>query len=91
MAQMGFTSGRLNRNARHRQTVVRTVHTALGGGLFVLLDGHDGLLKSVLVSCANLGLDPDTARIPPAITLLPGPKRKAKDYSPNLGKPPNGS
>jgi hypothetical protein len=47
VTQVRFASGRLDGDAGHVQGVVRAVHAALGGGLFVLLDGHDGLLKSV--------------------------------------------
>jgi hypothetical protein len=42
---MGFTGGGLNRNAWHNQSIVRTVHTALGRRFFVLLDGHVPLLN----------------------------------------------
>jgi hypothetical protein len=42
VAQMGFTGGGFHGDARHIQCIVRTVHTALGGGLLVLLNSHDG-------------------------------------------------
>jgi hypothetical protein len=44
VTQVGFTRGGFNCNARNNQSIVRAVHTALGRGLFVLLDGHDPLL-----------------------------------------------
>ena len=44
VTQMDFAGGGFHGNARHVQCVVRTVHTALGRGFFVLLDGHDSLL-----------------------------------------------
>src|SRR3990167_433439 len=47
VTQVHFTGGRLNGNAGHVQRVVRAVHAALGRGLFVLLDGHGGLLNSI--------------------------------------------
>ena len=46
VTQVGFTSGGFHSDARSVQGVVRTVHAALGGGLFVLLDSHDGSLKA---------------------------------------------
>ena len=44
VTQVGLASGGLYGNARNNQSIVRAVHTALGRGLFVLLDGHDPLL-----------------------------------------------
>jgi hypothetical protein len=44
VAQMGFTGGGFHSNTGNNQRIVRTVHTALGRRLFVLLDGHDPLL-----------------------------------------------
>jgi hypothetical protein len=41
VAQMGFARRRLNCQRRRGQMVVRTMHTALGRGLFILLDCHD--------------------------------------------------
>jgi hypothetical protein len=93
VAQVGFAGGRFNSDARHGQAIVRAVHAALGGGLFVLLDGHDGLLKSVLVRDAPIrGWTRAKPRIPPAIRPVhsSGRQRKAKDYSPNPKEPQNG-
>jgi hypothetical protein len=45
VAQVGFARGGLDGDARHGQGIVRTVHAALGGRLFVLLNGHDGSLR----------------------------------------------
>jgi hypothetical protein len=42
VTQMDFTSGRLDSDARHIQCIVRTMHAALRGGFFVLLNSHDG-------------------------------------------------
>src|SRR5690606_7662292 len=44
VTQVQFASGRLNCGGRGGQSVVRTVHAALGRTLLVLLNGHDGLL-----------------------------------------------
>jgi hypothetical protein len=44
VTQMGFASGWLYCNAWGDQSIVRTVHTALGRGFFVLLNCHGGLL-----------------------------------------------
>lgn len=41
VTQMCFASGWLNTQLRRDQKIVRTVHTALGGGLLILLDCHD--------------------------------------------------
>ena len=38
----------MHRNTWHIECVVRTVHTALGRGFFVLLDGHDSLLMKAV-------------------------------------------
>jgi hypothetical protein len=46
VAQVNFTGGRLHAGAWGGQSVVRTVHAALGRGLFVLLNGHGRLLDS---------------------------------------------
>src|SRR3954469_15254488 len=45
VTQVSLAGGRLDRDARHRQRVVRTVHAPLGRGLLVLLNGHVGLLE----------------------------------------------
>jgi hypothetical protein len=42
---MRFTRGRLNREKRRLQEIMRTMHSAFRRGLFILLDGHDGLLS----------------------------------------------
>jgi len=47
MTQVRFASGGLHCNARDTQGIVRAVHAALGWGLFVLLDGHDPLLRVI--------------------------------------------
>jgi hypothetical protein len=44
VAQVRLAGGGLYGNAGNNQGIVRTVHTALGRGLFILLDGHDPLL-----------------------------------------------
>jgi len=41
MTQVRFTSGWLHSQRRNAQVIVRAVHTALGWGLLILLDGHD--------------------------------------------------
>jgi hypothetical protein len=41
VAQMRFTGGGLHRKRRRAKMIVRTVHTALGRGLLILLNGHD--------------------------------------------------
>jgi hypothetical protein len=46
VTQVDFTRGGLHGSTGGRQSVVRTVHTALGRGLFVLLNGHGRLLDS---------------------------------------------
>jgi hypothetical protein len=56
VTQMGFTGRRFNRNARHSQGIVRTVHTAFGRGLFILLDGHDPLLGKSAAQSATQGV-----------------------------------
>jgi hypothetical protein len=43
MAQMHFTGGRLDRDRCRGEEVVGAMHTALGWGLFVLLDSHEKL------------------------------------------------
>jgi len=40
VAQMDFSCGRLNGQRWRRQEIMRTMHTALGRGFFVLLDSH---------------------------------------------------
>jgi hypothetical protein len=40
MTQMHLTGGRLNGQRRVGQEVVRTVHTTLGRGFFILLNSH---------------------------------------------------
>jgi hypothetical protein len=52
VTQMGFAGGRLNSNTWHNQGIVRTVHTALGWGFLVLLNGHVGLLSVNAASVA---------------------------------------
>jgi hypothetical protein len=44
MAQVDFAGGRLDRERRIRQKIVRAMHPALGRGLLVLLDCHVELL-----------------------------------------------
>src|SRR5690606_5895521 len=44
VTQVQFAGSRLNCCGRGGQSVVRTVHAALGRTLLVLLNGHDGLL-----------------------------------------------
>ncbi len=51
VTQMGFARGGLHSDTGHNQSVVRAVHTALGRGLFVLLDSH-GLLLGIYVAKA---------------------------------------
>ena len=41
VAQMRLAGGRLDRQLRRNQEIVRTVHAALGRGLLVLLNSHD--------------------------------------------------
>jgi hypothetical protein len=41
VTQMRFTRGWLNCQRRSAQVIVSTVHAALGGGLFILLNSHD--------------------------------------------------
>jgi hypothetical protein len=41
VTQMRFTRGRFDCERRNAQVVVGTMHTALGRGLLVLLNGHD--------------------------------------------------
>ena len=41
VAQMRLSGGRLYCQCGAGQEIVRTVHAALGGGLFILLNGHD--------------------------------------------------
>jgi hypothetical protein len=45
VTQMHFTRGRLNGQRRVGQKIMRTVHTTLGRGFFVLLNGHFKLLE----------------------------------------------
>jgi hypothetical protein len=47
MTQVCFARGGLDSDAWHIQGIVRTVHTALGGRLFVLLNSHGGSLEAV--------------------------------------------
>jgi len=49
MAQVNLAGGGLDSQRGLAQRVVRTVHTALGGGFFVLLNCHVVLLKLILV------------------------------------------
>eukprot|EP01037_Dinobryon_pediforme_P004733 gene4731-4776_t len=42
VTQVRFTGSGFHSNAWHIQGIVRAVHTALGRGFFVLLNGHDG-------------------------------------------------
>ena len=44
VTQVGFARGGFHRNAGNNQRIVRAVHAALGGGLFVLLNCHDLIL-----------------------------------------------
>jgi hypothetical protein len=53
VTQMGFASGWLYCNAWRDQSIVRTVHTALGRGFFVLLNCHGGLLGSASTALAE--------------------------------------
>jgi hypothetical protein len=48
VTQVGLARCGLDCDAWNDQGIVRTVHTALGRGLFVLLDGHDPLLVNAL-------------------------------------------
>jgi hypothetical protein len=41
VTQVRFARGRLDGERRNAQMVVRAMHTALGRGLLVLLNGHD--------------------------------------------------
>jgi len=45
VTQMHFTCGRLDRSTRSNQSIVRTMHATLGRRLFVLLNGHEILLR----------------------------------------------
>jgi hypothetical protein len=45
VAQMHFTRGWLNGQRRVGEEIVRTVHTTLGRGFFVLLNCHFKLLE----------------------------------------------
>jgi hypothetical protein len=74
VTQVNFTCGGLNRNAWNDQSIVRTVHTALGRGFFVLLDSHNSLLGE---SAAQ------TATLKRLVKTLLSSKREASDYSPN--------
>ena len=47
VTQMRFARGRFDRSTRNIQGIVRAVHAALGGRLFVLLNGHEILLNSL--------------------------------------------
>src|SRR6185436_245455 len=55
VAQVHFTSGRLDAGAGTDQCVVRTVHAALGRRLLVLLDGHGTLLGAPAASGRGRG------------------------------------
>jgi hypothetical protein len=63
VTQVNFTGGGLHRGAWRGQGVVRTVHTALGRGLFVLLNGHGRLLDSGKKT-AHWAKDPTTEKHP---------------------------
>jgi hypothetical protein len=47
MTQMHFASSGFNCDAGNGQSIVRTVHTALRRGFFILLDSHNLLLRIV--------------------------------------------
>jgi len=51
VTQVGLTGGGFHGNTGHHQGIMRTMHTALGRRLLVLLDGHNPLLVS---GCAPL-------------------------------------
>jgi hypothetical protein len=43
MTQMNFARHRLDASTGREQGIMRTMHAALGGGFFVLLNGHESL------------------------------------------------
>lgn len=47
VTQVDFTGGRFDGERRIGQKIVGTVHTTLGGGFFVLLNGHEKLLVRI--------------------------------------------
>ncbi len=51
VTQVRFARSGFNSNAWNIQSIVRTVHTALGRLFFILLDGHNPLL--VLGGCVG--------------------------------------
>ena len=55
MTQMCLTCGGFNGNAGNNQRIVGTVHTALGRGFFILLDGHVPLLTVGCQGGSNRG------------------------------------
>jgi hypothetical protein len=63
VAQVNFTGGGLHGGTWGGQGVVRTVHAALGRGLFVLLNGHGRLLDSGKKT-AHWAKDPTTKKHP---------------------------
>ena len=54
VTQVHFAGGRLDGQRGGNQEIVRTVHTALGRGLLVLLDSHEKLLEEYLNLAAQL-------------------------------------
>jgi hypothetical protein len=63
VTQVDFTGGGLHGGTWGGQGVVRTVHAALGRGLFVLLNGHGRLLDSGKKT-AHWAKDPTTKKHP---------------------------
>lgn len=54
VTQVHFTGGRLDSQRGGNQEIVGTMHTALGRGLFVLLNSHETLLEEYLNLAAQL-------------------------------------
>jgi hypothetical protein len=88
VAQVNLAGGWLNRDARHIQSIVRTVHATLGGGFFVLLDGHGGLLISVVVTGAPADPTDSLFRTFPFGSLSARPDQQNPDrYGPVIRVP----
>ena len=79
VTQVYFARGRLHGDAWHIQCIVRTVHAALGRGLFVLLNGHDGSLKALDAARSKKDAASELEKVCPDIPS------EAIDYSPTWG------
>ena len=79
VTQVCFARGGFHGDTWDIQCIVRTVHAALGRGLFVLLNGHDGSLNALDAARSKKGAASGLEKIRPDVPS------EAVEYSPTWG------